>query len=163
MDPVRIGNFITVPLDITLTMDTAAYASGDVLFNPTAIPLPRMPVDNPLALRGKIVSVQVLDEDNQGQPMDLVFLRSNPGNLETVNAAVSITDANAREIIGYVPVSSYLALINSQQAFPSFDPIPFEVAAANLYVAGIARGAPTYTASGVRLRIGIEFANLEQY
>ena len=164
MQGVRLTNFIPVPFDVALNaLDTNAHASGDVLFNPTAIALPRMPVDNPAALRGEIVAIQVLDEDAQGQPMDLLFLRSNPGNLGTLNAAVSMSDANAREIIGAAQVTSYINLVNGQQAFPSFDPIPFELAAAILYVAGITRGTPTHTAAGMRLRVWCRFFNIEQY
>jgi len=164
MESVNIGNFKTVPFDVTLTLDTAIYASGDVLTDTAPVALPRMPPDNPAALYAEITSVQVLDEDNQGIALDLVFLKTNV-SLGTKNAAVSISDANAREIVGIVPVAAadYKALANSQQAFPQFNPIPMALPAAAFYVAAISRGAGTYSAAGVRLRIGVRLLNLETW
>lgn len=159
-----IKNFITAVFDATLTLDTAAHAAGDVLSNPVAIALPRMPVDG-APLRAEITSVQVLDEDAQAQALDLVFLRANR-NLGTLNAVVDITDANARDIVGIVPVvaADYKALVASSQAFPQFNPLAFELTAAILYVAAICRsGTPTHTANGVRVRVGIRFHNIEQW
>jgi hypothetical protein len=158
---VRIENFITSVFDVILTLDANAHVAGDVLSDTVAITLPRMPKDN-AALRGEIVSLQVLDEDDQAQDLDVVFLKANR-SLGTKNAAVSISDSDARDIIGVVQVTDYIDLINSQQARPSFDPIPFELAAAALYVSTITRGTPTPSAAGMRLRVGIRFHNIEQW
>lgn len=162
---MNVKNFITSVFEAILTLDTVAYAAGDVLANPVAIPLPRMPVDGS-PLRGEITHVQVLDEDAQAQAMDLVFLRANQ-NLGALNAAVSITDANARDIIGIIPVvaADYKALVASSQAVPQFTrPVAIELPTANLYLAAICRsGTPTHTAAGVRVRVGIKFHNIEQY
>lgn len=162
MKNLSIKNFITAVFDVILTLDTGgAYVAGQVLCDTANLALPRLPDDND-ALRGEIVSLQVLDEDAQGQPMDIVFLRANQ-SLGTKRAAISITDAQARDIIGLVPVSAFTDYVANKQAYASFDPIPFELAAANLFVSGITRGTPTYTANGVRLRLGIRFFNIDQW
>jgi hypothetical protein len=163
---ITIRNFITTVFEAILTLDTVAYAAGDVLANPTTILLPRMPVDGD-PLRAEVISAQIIDEDAQAQAMDLVLLRSNQ-NLGTINVAPSISDVNAREIVGIIPVLStdYKSLAGSSQAMPQFNAIPFELPAGtnppNLYIAAISRGTGTYTAAGVRVRLGIRFHNINQ-
>jgi hypothetical protein len=162
----RTINAIPAIFEGTLTLDNAvAYAAGDVLSDTLAINLPRMPEDGS-PLRGEITHIQVLDEDAQGIPLDVVFLRSNQ-SLGTRNAAVSISDVNAREIVGIASIlaGDYDDLVGSKQALAQLPtPIVFELPATPvLYVGTIIRGVGTYTTSGVRVRVGIKLHNVNQY
>ncbi len=141
--------------DLTLSLDTSAYADGDVLAD-------RQVLSEVVAVNGgagMIQSVHILDEDDQGVAMDIVFLDSDV-TIGTENAAVSVSDANATKIVGIVEVATgdYVDLVGSQLAYKDDLNIPFKCTAGanDLYVAAITRGGtPTYTASGIKLKIGI--------
>jgi hypothetical protein len=141
-------------IDVTPTLDTSAYANNDVLFNPVAIPL-AVPRAQGWA---KLDSLFVLDEDHQAQSIDFVFSRV-ANNLGTINAAVSITDALARDIVGLVSVitTDYKDLVGSHIAEIGNIGKWMNAAAAtqSLFVSGILRsGTPTYTAAGLKLKLG---------
>ena len=139
--------------DLTLTLDTSAYASGDVLsataelanFFPTA------------TAKRIITSVRVLDEDDQAGDFDIIFLDANK-SLGTANAAASITDADARSIIGLVAVASsdYKDLGGNQVAVISnIGQIVKANGSTSVWIGTVARAAKTYTAAGIRLKIGV--------
>ena len=167
----RSLNFVSAVFEAILTLDNAiAYAAGDVLSDTAPITLPRFPEDGS-PLRGEITHIQVLDEDAVGQALDVVFMRTNQ-SLGTRNAAVAISDTNAREIVGIVPVQAadYRDLVGSKQAIPqpartvTFEiPNPGGPGTPVLYLGTIIRGAGTYTTNGVRIRVGINFHNVNQY
>jgi hypothetical protein len=140
-------------VDVTLSLDTNAYANGDVLADMQEV-TGVMDFDG----QGRVLqSVQVIDEDDNGIAIDVV-VGTATFSLGTENAAVSVTDANARNIAAIVSVAAadYVDLVNSQQAF--VDNIGHPVRAASgqtsLWVGAIARDAGTFTASGIRLRLG---------
>lgn len=136
---------------ITPTLDTSAYASGDVLFAPVEIPNFFPNAGEARALQ----SIQILDEDAQGAAFDLVLMTSLQ-NIGTLNGAASITDAIARTI-------------TATQKFAATDWVDWtawrmiELAGVgkvlrsegtSLWVAGIARGTPTHTAAGLKIWLG---------
>ena len=87
--------------DLTFSLDTVAYADGDVLADTQSI-------SNVFLTSGgtrTLQSVIVWDEDDQGQGFDLIFLDAN-NSLGTENSAPNISDANGRAIIGRVAISS---------------------------------------------------------
>jgi hypothetical protein len=140
-------------LDLTLSLDTSAYADGDVL-------AATQEVSN--AVResggsGVLQSIVVVDKDDQGEALDIVIFDSS-ATLGTENAAVSISDADAAKILGIVEVlaTDYVDLVNSQLVTKDNLGIVVEASgSASLYVAAISRGTGTYTASGIVLRLGI--------
>ena len=149
---VSIGNFKTLVKRVTPVCDTSAYTAGDVLFPTTAIPI----ATNAQACRGTIRFAGVLDKDDgAAQTITLWFLRSNVA-FGTANAAISITDANAEEIVGKVSVTTSDDLINSKIGQADGIALPFELSSGTLYVAATTAGTPTQTASGIVLRIGLE-------
>lgn len=139
-------------LELTLSVDTAIYATGDVLADTQEL-TNFFPVAGQAA---SINSVAVLDEDHQGGAFDLVFLKSNV-SLGTENLAVSISDANAREILGIVSVvaGDYVDLVGSYLATICPVGLVVKTATASVWIAAISRDAKTYTASGLKLKIGI--------
>ena len=139
--------------NVTLSLDTAAYADGDVLADSQIVTDCLRTTDG----TGTITNVTCLDEDDQGFGFDLLFLDANV-SLGTENAAPSITDANARNILGWVRVSAsdFIDLGGTRLAsVPCSIPVKGVSGADDLYVAAISRGTGTYTASGIVVRVAI--------
>lgn len=140
-------------IDVTLTLDTNAYADGDVMADTQVI-------TNAMRIsggHGLLQSVQVLDEDDQGASFDILFLNAN-NSVGTENMAPSISDANARTILGRVRVESseYIDLGGAKMATKTGLGLMLEASGSrDLYIATIIRGAATFSASGVRLKLGM--------
>lgn len=152
----RIGSVsegLTV-LDLTLTLDTNIYADGDLMVDATAL----AGAVRVAAGTSRLVSVVVLDEDDQGAAFDLIFLNAAT-SLGTVNSAVALTDAMGRTLLGRVVVASgdYYDFGGCRAAFKSDLNMLLKAAAASttLYVAAVSRGTGTYTAAGIRIKVGL--------
>ena len=152
---VTVVGFADTVLDLTLTCDSNAYTANDVLAATQALAGAARVAGG----TGIIQTITLLDKDDQGVAMDLVFLDANVG-IGTENAAVSVADSDAVAILGTINIgtSDYCDLINSQVA--TLTNVGFEykcaAAATGLWVAAITRGGtPTYTAAGLSLKIGI--------
>lgn len=144
----------TAIIEVTLSLDTNIYASGDVLADTqeaaTAVRV--------AAGKAILQSIVVVDKDDQGQAMDIVILETNV-TLGVENAAVSISDANAVEICGIFNVSSgdYVDMGGVQVATLTNigAVVQAGTASTSLYVGAISRGTGTYSASGVIVRLGL--------
>ena len=70
------------------TVDTSAYADGDVLFVNTEFGLP--------SSSAKLVNGYVIDKDKQLQSEDVIFyfFQENEADLGTINLSANISDAN---------------------------------------------------------------------
>jgi hypothetical protein len=140
--------------DLSLTLDTNVHADGDVLCGHKEL----ADVTGLPGGGGVIQSIIILDVDDQGQALDIVIMDSDV-SLGIENSAVSISDANAAKIIGIVEVAAddYVDLVNSQIVYKENLGIAFKCAAGDksLYIGAISRGTGTYTAAGIKLRIGI--------
>lgn len=143
------GNTKTV--DVTFSLDTNIYASGDLLADSQIIAA-CMRVDDGT---GVLSGFSLHDEDDQGIELDVVLLSANV-SLGTENAAVSISDANAREILGIINVASTdwkdLGGVRVVTKLNVNQPIKPVTGADDIYVALITRGTPTHTAAGIRGR-----------
>jgi hypothetical protein len=149
--PVRgVGDLV---LD-TLTLDTSAYADGDVMADTQAL-ASAVRVNGGRAI---LQSLLVFDEDDQGQTFDVLFFSANR-SLGTENSAPNISDANARDFLGSVRVSAgdYLDLGGVRVATIPNIGLMLEAAGGSttIYYGTIIRGAATYTATGVRLGFGL--------
>lgn len=145
-------------VEVTLSLDTGgAYADGDVMADSQAAD----GVARTAAGYAKLVSLEVIDEDDQGEALDLYFLSANV-SLGTENSPPNISDTNARNVLGKVPIAAadFYDLGGVRIASKMEKDLGMLLKAATggtaVYVGAIARGTPTYTASGVRLRIGVE-------
>lgn len=144
----------TTYVDVTLSLDTAIYAADDLLANTQTVASALRVNDG----TGRLQSILVIDEDDQGAAFDIYLLNAN-ATLGTENAAPSITDANARNILGIVPIATadYKDLGGVRLAFKGNIGMTVKAATGTttLYVAVVnGAGTPTYTAAGVRLRLG---------
>lgn len=141
----------------TLVMDTNALADGDVALDDTK------EIENVFRVhksRALLHSLVLLDPDDQGAAMDLVFMRSEV-SLGTTNSAVSISDTNAAEIIAVVSIvaGQYVDLIGSQIVTLNNLGIVLESDPAtqdrSLYVGVIMREGATYAGAALKLKLGI--------
>lgn len=143
-------------VDFTPLLDTNIYAQSDVLFVAQELtgffPDPQTPV--------KLMSVVVLDGDDQNIAFDLVFSNATI-TLGTLNSGVTITDADAAKIIGYVVIAStdINDTINSRLAAKNnINQMLKPNGSTSVWISGVLRGAgtPTYTAAGMKIKLGYE-------
>jgi len=138
------ANFKTIRLSATPTLTTSETAAGDVLCATVAL-TPALPT----YFIGEVVGITILDKDDQGSALDVVLLKSAV-ELGTPNAAVSISDANAEEILRVinVPADGYTDLIGCRLADVDLGK-PLQ-APDQLYLGLIDRtGSKTFTAAGL--------------
>lgn len=142
-------------LDVTPTLDTSIYADGDLLSDTQAITGAfRVPGGSAM-----LQSVNVLDEDDQGVALDLIFL-SALNSLGTINSAPTVSDASARDILGIVRVGAgdFIDLGGCRVATLSGLGLAMKATTGvtSLYIATVTRGGtPTYTAAGLKLKLGL--------
>ena len=142
-------------LDVTLVLDTSAYATGDLLSDVVEIPNAVREANG----TGIIQSVTLLDKDDKGTALDLYFTNLST-SWGTFNVALAAADTTTDDIFGVVEVAAadYTDLIISQIAH--FGNLGIGVkgdSTGSLYVAAAARATQTYTASGITLRIYITY------
>jgi hypothetical protein len=141
-------------VDITLSLDTSAYTLNDVLAATQEV-ASAMRVN---AGKGLLHSITLNDKDDQGAALDLVFLRTNV-SIGSENAAPSISDSDADEVLGIISVSGndWVDLGGCRIATKAAVGLMLEAGAAStsIYIAAITRGTPTHTASGITLKLGI--------
>ena len=139
---------------VTVPIDTAIYAAGDLMS--LAVEVPLVSVEN---FPSHITSLGVLDYDDQGGALWAIFFDSNPGVLGVVNAAMAISDAQAERILGVVPVAAadYYDLGNQQWAQPQFNPIKVRArdGTTSIWMALQARAASTYASGQMLFKVGV--------
>lgn len=151
---LKVADDYTV-LDVTLSLDTNQYANGDVLAD-------MQEVTNAHYISGgciQIISLVLLDKDDNGEDVDIVFMNAS-GSLGTENAAVSVSDADADKICWIVNMLGWNDLVNSKLAQANLSYWQegiIKLTGTSLWVGAILRdtNTPTYTASGITLKIGI--------
>lgn len=151
----RVTTGRTTFVDMTLSLDTSAYAAGDVLAD-TQVASNALRVND---LGGVLQSILVVDKDDQGAAFDIYLLDANV-SLGTENAAPSISDGDAASILARVQVNSgdYADLGGVRVADLSNLARVVKPASGtrDLYIAAVnGSGTPTFTASGLVLRLGI--------
>lgn len=142
-------------VDITFSLDTSAYASGDLVADTQAL------ADVAASLGGtvELVSVTLTDEDDQKGTLQIVFLDTNT-SMGTENAAPNISDANASgKILGTVTAlaANYVDVGGAAVVSLTNCGLLLKAAAADddLYVALVGlTTTPTYTASGLKGKFG---------
>lgn len=145
---------LTRLFDVTLAVDAGnAYASADVITDTQKLASFFRDVDQ----TGMLMSIAVIDEDDQKAAFDVYFLNGS-GAMGTINSGASVSDADARKFMGWVPIATgdYKDLGGVSVAMIKNIWLPIKAAAStlDLYVAVInGAGTPTYTASGLKLRI----------
>lgn len=139
-------------VDVTFSGNAAAYVSGAVIGTTQTI-TDAMRVNGGTGL---LQSIRLLDQDDLALAIDIVLMQ-NTQSLGTDNGVVNITDANAIDILGIISVvaTDYVDLINSRLSTIRNIDLGVQSAATSrdLFVGLIVRGAGTFTANALRLRL----------
>lgn len=143
-------------IDVTLSCSASQLGAGEVIADSQEI---AGAFPKPLAVQ-ELQSIVLIDEDDQGTAVDLVFMRAL-GAMGTENEVPSISDANSREIVGRVSIAAadFTDLGGAREATKVNVGLLVKAGAASssLWVAAITRsGTPTYSASGLKLRLGFK-------
>lgn len=142
-------------VEVTVPVDTAAHAANDVVCQP--VELGNISRERGCAV---VTSVVIADPDDQGSALDVVFLRSNIA-VGANNAAMTISDNDLDEVLGFVSVSSYLNLANNQVGearnvglvlLP--DPNNDDVGR-SVWLALRTTGTPTYASGTLTVKVGV--------
>ena len=143
-------------IDVTLTTDAEAHADNDVIAQSIEIP-------NAVAVNGGsaiIQSIMILDEDNEAPSIDLIFQTDNTALASDEGEVVNISDANARDILGFVNVSNYTDLVGCQVATKTNVGLVVKAASTtkSIFVHAVNRSGGTYTPAAttdLKMKIGI--------
>jgi hypothetical protein len=141
-------------IDVVPVLDASILANNDVFMVAYEIPQ----VFNKGVAR-RLKSVVVLDTDDQNQAFDLIFSNATI-TLGTANAAITISDADAAKVVGSVRMvvaTHAYDLINSTLFTQGGLDIIMQPVTSSLWVSGVVRsGTPTYTAAGMKIKLGFE-------
>ena len=144
-----------VSIDLTFTLDTSAYAVGDLLADLQELTLP-FGWNHPVSLIG----MHLRDEDDQAAAgMDVIFSRSST-TLGAENGAFAPSDALGRDIMGVINIEamdwqdiggSKLVTLGRLQTSLLLQPGASAATGYNaVWVGLVTYGTPTQTASGIR-------------
>jgi hypothetical protein len=150
-----VGGVVLSPTVAFTTLNADAYDAGDVLAATQEVAdAVRFPGGT-----GILQSLLIVDGDDQAAAITTVYIFQSNVALGTEDSAVSITDANALEILGIIviAVADWTDLINSKAAFKSNLGIPIKAEAdsTSIYIALQTAGTPTQTSLGMTGRLGI--------
>jgi hypothetical protein len=159
---VKVNNFQPVKISQTLTTDTNAYATGDVLVATVAVPV-LSTVQGQKNLRIRIDQMGLIDTAVQNGALDIVIMDADV-SLGTVNAAVGITDANVVNVVKVINVSAsnYNTLKASDNSVANIDlaaPIYVTTTTGAFYLGLISRDAKTYGATSLTFRAQVTIIN----
>lgn len=154
---INIANFKTKIVTLDPELSTSAYAAGDVLFVATAAALS---ADTTRTARGTIRTAALLDKDDQAAQTITLYFFNAAATLGTINAAISISDADAAKLIGTAAVTTSTDLINSRFGQNTDIGLPFDVEGGTIYVAATTAGTPTHSSAGIQLRLSVEVESI---
>jgi len=140
-------------ITIDATPDTNALAEGDVAFATQEVAGFSTGAD----ITSILQSVVVQDPDDQGIGIDLIFFNANT-SLGTENSAPDIDDTELLTVIGRVQVGagSFYDLGANRVACVYGIGLPMKAGTGgSIWMAGIARGAPTYAGGHLFIKLGV--------
>lgn len=140
---------------VTFTLDTSAYASGDLLADTQTLSLTAIDQKGGCAI---LDTLTIIDEDAQGVKL-YVIISSASTSMGTENSAPNISDANARNILAVLTVltTDYVTVSGTKVAtLRGLNAICKAASGSQaLYVALLNdTGTPTFTATGVTGQFG---------
>lgn len=140
-------------ITIDCTVDTNALADVDVAFATQEVAGFSTAAD----ITSILQSVVVADVDDQGIGIDLIFFNANT-TLGTENSAPDIDDTEVKTVIGRVQVGagSFYDLGANRIACVYGIGLPMKAGTGgSIWMAGIARGAPTYAGGHIYIKLGV--------
>lgn len=143
--------------EVTLTLDTNAYADGDLLADVQEISDAVRPMDSGGGT-AVIQTLTVIDKDDQGGAMD-VYITDDSGSWGTENSAVAPSDSEGEGIQTRISVGAAdyydLGGVKVAHIRNIGDVVKSPNNSTSLHVAVVSRDTKTYTASGVVLKFGV--------
>jgi hypothetical protein len=141
-------------VEVEVGVDTAAHAASDVVFQP--VELADIALPNGCAV---IQSVTVIDFDDQGIAMDLIFL-SQPVTVGANNATMAIPDTQVDEVLGCINVAagSYTNLDQNQIATVTNCGLvvrPDPGTPGSVWLTAQTSGTPTYASGHLVIKVGV--------
>jgi hypothetical protein len=140
-------------ITIDCTVDTNALAEGDVAFDTQEVANFSTGAD----ITSILQSIVVQDTSDQGIGIDLIFFNAAT-SLGTENSAPDIDDTEVLTVIGRVQVGagSFYDLGANRVACVYGVGLPMKAGTGgSIWMAGIARGAPTYAGGHLFIKLGI--------
>lgn len=142
-----------------LTVDTNAYASGDLIGTHSGGKLTFTNVLGKGSQEGWLRQVVILDRSNQKSALDLLLFNADPSATTfTDNSAFAVHADDMDKVIALVPVAAadYVSVSTTLAVYVKDWERPLKAAASTLYGALVCRGTPTYTnAAHLTLRLTI--------
>ena len=153
----RLGKMDVDVITLTPSTTTAECVAGDVIFQADELPnIVSVPGG-----RSLVHSIGVLDDDDNGQSIDIVFMDTT-GLLDATSAGGTAIDAAdgaiPDAILGVVNISTYFDGIAWQYGHKENIGLVLKAVAGtqSIYVSAVNRGSTaTWTAAGLRLQIGV--------
>jgi hypothetical protein len=156
--PVVLADYgKTILKSITLSTDTSAYASGDLIADTQQVDAALRVADG----KGILQSISIIDEDAQGVALYIIIMKTST-SLGTENSAPNITDANLTAgFLGIISVATtdYVTVSGTKVATIRNIGLPIQAVSGtdDIYIAVLnGTGTPTYTASGLEMVLGIQ-------
>ncbi len=140
-------------ITIDATPDTNVLADGDVAFDTQEV----AGFSTAANITSILQSVTVIDVDDQGVGIDLIFFNANT-SLGTENSAPDVDDTEAQNIIGRVQVGagSFYDVGESKIACVYGIGLPMKAGTGgSVWMAGISRGTPTYAGGHIYIKLGV--------
>ena len=143
-----------VAVDVVFTVDAGAHASGDLLAQPVKLEGVAF-TDTPQRIT-TLMSVVVIDPDDQGQNLTVVFHNAELPEIGALNAAPTISDAQAATCEGYVALTAYEDVGGARIACEDGIGLTMKASAdGHLWVWLLSKGTGTY--AGGRLHVKMRF------
>lgn len=141
-------------IDVTFSLDTSAFASGDVLADTQVVAGAFFENDG----QGILHSLALVDKDDQKVAMTVLLFSANVA-LGTENSAPSISDANAANFLGAIDITAGdwrdLGGVSVCELSGLGKIVKAASGTKDIYVALLnGTGTPTFTASGIVGRFG---------
>lgn len=142
-----------IVVTVTPTLDTSAYASGDLLFDSTEAANAARSAGNTTLLE----SVTIIDKADQKVAFTLVFANANT-DFGTANSAPNPDDTETATIVGHVAIAAtdYLDMGGASVAcIRNLGLLMQTSGTTSLWIAGVnSTGTPTYAASDLVFYLG---------
>lgn len=148
----QVGSPVDVITVTPTVLNADAYDAGDTVFDATVV-TGAVRVSGGSAL---LQSIVVADKDDQKAQLRLVFFDSTV-TFGTADSAPSLSDADSLKCLGSVEIAAadYIDFGGASVATVKGIGLLCKASgSANLYVAAMTSGTPTYTTGGLQLRLG---------
>jgi hypothetical protein len=145
-----MGQIITIAPTQTLTVDTAIYASGDLIGKHSG---GYLTFAKAIGVGGtKLISARLIDQAKQAAAIDLVLFSTPPNtNTLTDNGALDVSDTDLPFYLGHISfvAGSYAAFGDNNAAILNNIQLGLNPASndKNLYGLLVSRGTPTFAAA----------------